>query len=73
MDFTNANNYFITAATSMIDAAEKGTRSVVAYMPEPFKSTVIEMSDASFDLVRTTQDAFIKFGDVVQKQVKMVA
>lgn len=73
MDFTKFDVTKLFDVSAALDSVEKGTDSMIAYVPEQFKKPVTEMTKAGFELARTQADAFVKFGNVVQKQLKVAA
>lgn len=73
MDFSKFDVTKLFDVSAAIDSFEKGSESVLAYVPEQFKKPVTEMTKASFELARAQHEAITKFGTVVQKQLKAVA
>ena len=73
MDFSKFDTTKLFDVSAAIDSFEKGADSVIAYVPEQFKKPVAEMTKAGFELARAQHAAFTKFGETVQKQIKIVA
>jgi len=78
MDFTklDLSKFDITKmfdVSTAIDSMEKGADSVLAYVPEQFKTPMIEINRAGFEFMRTQADACAKFGTAVQKATKISA
>ncbi len=72
-DFTKLDVAKLFDVSSAIDSMEKGADSVLTYVPEQFKKPVTEINRAGFELARVQAAAFAKFGEVVQKQIKISA
>jgi len=73
MDFTKFDVTKLFDVSAALDSVEKSTESIMTYVPEQFKKPVTEMTKAGFELARAQHDAFTKFGNVVQKQLKVAA
>lgn len=73
MDFTKFDITKLFDVSAALTSVEKGTESILAYVPEQFKKPATEMTKAGFELARAQHEAFTKFGNVVQKQIKVAA
>lgn len=71
MDFSKIDVTKLFDVSAALDSFEKGAESVMAYVPEQFKKPVAEVTKASFELARAQHNAFAKFGETVQKQIKV--
>ena len=73
MDFTKFDVSKLFDVSAALASVEKGTESMLAYVPEQFKKPVTEVTKAGFELARAQHAAFTKFGETVQKQIKIAA
>jgi|GEM_PF-6048599 len=70
IDFAKLDPTKLFDVAAAIDFFEKGSECVLDCVPEQFKKPAGEITKAGFELVRSQHEAFIKFGTVVQKQLK---
>jgi hypothetical protein len=73
MDFTKFDVTKLFNVSTAIDTMEKGADSAMTYVPEQFKKPVAELNKAGFELARAQAAAFTKFGEAMQKQIKIAA
>ena len=73
MDFTKFDDTKLFDVSAALDTMEKGANSAMTYVPEQFKKPITEINKAGFELARAQAAAFAKFGEAVQKQIKIAA
>lgn len=73
MDFTKFDVTRLFDVSAALDTMEKGADTVLAYVPEQFKTPVVELNRAGFELARAQAAAFANFGTAVQKATKIAA
>lgn len=73
MDFTKFDVTKLFDVSAALDTMEKGTDTVLGYMPEQFKNPVIAFNRAGFELARAQASAFANFGTAMQKATKISA
>lgn len=71
MDFSKIDVTKLFDVSAALDNLEKGADSVLTYVPEQLKKPVVEINRAGFELIRAQHAAFTKFGEAVQKQIKI--
>lgn len=70
MEFTKFDLNKMFDITTAIDSLEKGTASVVGYLPEQVRGTLETVNKANFELARNSAKAVTKYVEVVQKVAK---
>jgi hypothetical protein len=70
MEFNKIDFAKLFDVTVAIDNMEKGITSMITYLPEQVRSTAHTVSDAQFDLVRTTVKGISEYAQTVEKVAK---
>jgi len=73
MDFSKFDITRLFDVSAALDTMEKSADSAMTYVPEQFKKSVVELNRAGFELARAQAAALTKFGETVQKQIKISA